>query len=140
MRGDAPLILLVDDDRDFLELNRDVLERNGYKVLCTSAPQEALEKMALVRPALVVTDLIMNGLDTGFSFSRQLKQDPAFKDIPVIIVTAVGSEHGFDFRPRTPQDLTAICADAYLEKPIPPEKLLEAVNGLLKRYSKEATG
>jgi CheY-like chemotaxis protein len=137
MADEASLILLVDDDFDFLEMNRHVLESKGYRVLCASDPDEALAKMGSDTPAVVITDLMMKTLDSGFLFSRRLKEDRRFKDIPVIIVTAVGSRCGFDFRPRTQEELQAMCADAYFAKPVTPEKLLEKVEELLMRRGRE---
>jgi CheY-like chemotaxis protein len=136
MADAAPLILLVDDDVDFLEINRHILEPKGYRVACASDPRQALERMVQEKPALVVTDLMMDDLDSGFSFSRQIRQDPRFADVPIIIATAVTSQVGLDFRPRTAEDLAAMSVDAYFDKPIPPKSLLEKVAELLARGSR----
>ena len=126
-----PLILVVDDDVDFLELTRNVLEREGYRVACCAQAREALAKMAEDPPDLIVTDLMMESLDTGFSFSRQIRDDPRFAALPIILVTAAGSARGFDFRPQTTDDLAAMRVDAFLEKPIVPKKFLKKVAELL---------
>lgn len=131
----APLILLIDDDVDFLEINRHILEPKGYRVACAADPKQAWERMIQEKPALVVTDLMMNNLDSGFSFSRQIKEDPRFAAVPIIIATAVTSQVGLDFRPRTPEDMAAMCVDAYFDKPIPPKALLEKIAELLARRS-----
>ncbi len=124
-------ILLVDDDRDFLELNRSVLAARGYRVVCHADIRQALQAVEAERPDLVVTDLMMNTLEAGFSFSRRLKEDPRFAAIPVIIVTAVGSQLGFDFRPRSDRELGAMGADAFFEKPVAPRALIAKVEELL---------
>jgi CheY-like chemotaxis protein len=133
MSAAAPLILLVDDDEDFLAVNRRVLEAEGYRVTCATEPQDAWAAVAAEKPDLVITDLMMSNLDSGFSLARQIKQDPRSKDIPVIIATAVSSQLGHDFRPRTPADLAAMHADAYFDKPIPPQALVEKAAELLAR-------
>jgi CheY-like chemotaxis protein len=133
MTNAAPLIVLVDDDHDFLEINRHILEPRGYRVVCCSDPKSAWERMAEERPALVITDLMMSNLDSGFSLSKQIRQDPRFADVPIIIATAVTSQVGLDFRPRTPEDLKAMCVDAYFDKPIPPKELLSKVAELLAK-------
>jgi len=133
MVDSAPLILLVDDDVDFLEINRLILEPQGYRVRCCSNPDEAWRQMEQEKPNLIITDLMMNNLDAGFSFSQRVKDDPRFRDVPVIIATAVSSEQGFDFRPRTPAELAAMCVDAYFDKPIRPPALLAKVEELLRR-------
>jgi CheY-like chemotaxis protein len=133
--GEATTILLVDDDKDFLELERRILESRGYRVVCFSDTRAALAALnarpQTVKPALVVTDLMMTGLDSGFTFARALKADPRTAGLPVIIVSAVSSQKGFDFRPRTAADLAAMGADAFFDKPVAPEALLDKVKELL---------
>lgn len=129
-------LLLVDDDPDFLKMYKQILEAKGLRVFCCSDPKEALEWMEKEKPNLVITDLMMKTLDSGFSFSRKIKEDPRFSNIPVLIVTAVGSTRGFDFNPRTPGELEAMYADAYFEKPVSPEVFLEKIEELLEEDSK----
>ena len=140
MSNAPPLVLLVDDDPDFLDINRHILEPNGYRVVCAADPKQAWQRMAEEKPALVITDLMMEDLDSGFSFSRQIKENPRFADIPIVIATAVTSQAGLDFRPRTPQDLAAMGVDAYFDKPIPPRALLDKVAELLSRIRLTETG
>ena len=91
-------VVLVDDDRDFLEMNRSVLESRGYATASFSDPQAALDAMETMTPLLVISDLMMKALDSGFSLARTVKSNPRLSRVPVIIVTAVGSRMGFDFR------------------------------------------
>ena len=137
MMREAPVIMLVDDDLDFLEMNRHVLETRGYRILCFSDPEKALAKIAQDRPDLVITDLMMNRLDAGFSFSQRIKEDSRFGDIPVVIVTAISSRRGFNFSPRTPEELAAMRAEAYFEKPLAPETLLAKVEELIGQHIEE---
>ena len=137
MASEAPLIVLVDDDPDFLEINARVLEAEGYRVLSFSNPQDALEGMGEEKPQLVITDLMMQALHAGFSFARQIKEDARFGDVPVIIVTAVGSRLGLDFNPSTPGDLAAMRAEAYFEKPVSPQALLAKAGELVQRGAEE---
>jgi CheY-like chemotaxis protein len=133
MPHEPPLIVLVDDDPDFLVTHQYLLESNGYRVLGFTDPQEALKKMREQKPALVITDLMMKDLDSGFAFARLLKQDAALRDVPVIILTGISGRLGFDLRPESRRDLTAMSADAFLEKPIAPASLLAKVEELLRR-------
>lgn len=134
-----PLILLIDDDEDFLHINRQILESRGHRVVCCTNPKDAWERMVEEKPALVITDLMMSNLDSGFSLSRQIKEDARFADVPIIIATAVTSQVGFDFRPRTPEDFAAMHVDAYFDKPIPPQALLAKVAELLGRRGSQPT-
>ena len=125
------LILIVDDDWDFLEFNRMVLERAGYRVMTAVEPERALEKMAKEKPDLVMSDLMMTSFDSGFSFARSLKYNPSHAHIPVVIVTSVMSTLGLDFRPRSESDMDEMRIDAYLDKPVDPVRLLETIEQLL---------
>lgn len=133
MTTPGPVILLIDDDEDFLEINRQILEPKGYRVVCCTDPKDAWQRMAGEKPALVITDLMMNNLDSGFSLARQIKQDPRFADVPIILATAVTSAVGLDFRPQTAADLAAMYVDAYFDKPVSPKQLLEKIAELLRR-------
>jgi CheY-like chemotaxis protein len=130
-QGDAPLILIVDDDYDFLEINRLILERAGYRVVTAAEPKQALLRMEKEKPDLVMTDLMMTSLDSGFYFARTIKEDPRYAEIPVIIATSVSSALGLDFRPRTEEDKAKMHVDAYFDKPIDPKKLLAMIGELL---------
>jgi two-component system alkaline phosphatase synthesis response regulator PhoP len=124
-------IMLVDDDQDFLEQNRALLEARGYRVACFSDPGEALANLRRERPELVVTDLMMKNLDSGFSLARAIKSEAGPSPIPVILVTAVASQRGFDFNPRTREELAAMNADAFFDKPVAPAALIAKVEELL---------
>ena len=131
MVSTTPVIMLVDDDPDFLEMNRRVLEAKGCKVVCFSDSQAAFEQMGRERPHLVIADLMIKSLDSGFSFSRTIKEDPRLKGIPVVIVTAITRRLGLDFNPATPAELAAMHADAYFDKPVNPQTLWAKVEELL---------
>ncbi len=130
-QGDTALILIVDDDYDFLEINRLILERAGYRVVTAAEPKQALVRMDLERPDLVMTDLMMTSIDSGFYFARTIKEDPRYAGIPIIIATSVSSALGLDFRPRTDEDKAYMHVDAYFDKPIDPKKLLAQIAELL---------
>ena len=131
MTAEARRILLVDDDVEFVEMNRRILEAKGYCVEGAYDAEDALARMPAFRPHLVITDLMMKTLDAGFSFARRVKEDPQLSGVRVIMVTSVTSAMGLDFRPRTPEDLAAMHADAYFDKPVAPQALLAKVQELL---------
>ncbi|HET6449668.1 MAG TPA: response regulator [Spirochaetia bacterium] len=137
--GDAPgaarpLIFLVDDDADFLEMEAAILSAGGYRTRTFSESSAALAALAAAsgteRPALLVTDLMMKSLDAGFTFARAVRSDPRFSDIRLVIVSAVAAQKGFDFRPRSAGDLAAMNADAFFDKPVPAAEFLARVKEL----------
>ena len=132
MENNAPVIVLVDDDIDIVEVIARLLKDNGYQVRSFSGMDEALIQMSAEKPDLVITDLMMESLDSGFVFSRRIKENPEFRDIPVVIITAAGSRRGFDFRPAGPNDLEAMHVMAFLEKPVNPKQLLAKIAEILQ--------
>lgn len=135
----ARVILLVDDDPDFLALSRHVLEGAGYQVLCAASQEDAMTKARGSRPDLLITDLMMTTLDSGFSLAQRMKQAPEFHGIPVIMTTGISGRMGLDFSPRTEDDLEAMHVDAYFEKPVDPALLLAKVGKLLSAPREEDT-
>ena len=135
MTAEQALILIVDDDYDFLAINRHILEKAGYRVVTASEPTEALARMRSEKPDLVITDLMMTSVDSGFSFSATIKDDPKFAGVPVIISTSVSSALGLDFRPRSEEDLQKMRVDAYFDKPLDARLLLDKVAELLGKGS-----
>jgi CheY-like chemotaxis protein len=129
--AESALILIVDDDYDFLEINRLVLERAGYRVLTAAEPKQALVLMEKQKPDLVITDLMMTSLDSGFLFARAIKEDPRYAGIPVVIATSVSSALGLDFRPRTDEERANMHVDAYFDKPLDRARLLATIAELL---------
>jgi len=129
--AEAPVVLLIDDDADFLAMNRAVLEANGYRVECAVNAAEAREVMERVTPDVVITDLMMETLLSGFLFTQQIRQNPKFKNVPIVVVTAIRTSRGLAFTPKE-GELAAAGIDGYFEKPIKPDQLLAKVQGLLK--------
>ncbi len=86
-RGDAGAILVVDDDQEARTRMRVVLERDGWTVTEAANGEEALRRVAEVRPQLILLDLTMPVMD-GFTFLRELRRCPEHTDIPVVVLTA----------------------------------------------------
>ncbi len=124
-------VLLVDDDPDFLEMHKAVLARNGYEVLTASNGREGLERVRTDLPDLIILDLMMEKHDSGFSFSKQIKNDPLFKKIPILMVTSVAEVTGYSF--SIEKDGYWMKADDFLDKPVMPDVLIGRVEKLLRK-------
>lgn len=83
----AGRLLVVDDDPGIVDLVRQLLEGEPYQVVAAADGQEALEAIARQRPDVVLLDLLMPRLD-GFAVIEHLQQDPQYRRIPVIVLTA----------------------------------------------------
>ncbi len=133
MADRRPAILLVDDDADFMDLLQEVLEARGYTVARASCPAEALEVLGKETPDLIVTDLMMSSLDSGFVLAGKLREDPRLAGIPIVVATAVARKLGVSFAPDKAGDLEAMKADAYFEKPLDFDAFFAKVSELLSR-------
>ena len=123
-------ILVVDDDRDYVEATRMFLDANDYHVEAAYNRSEALKKIRQISPDLILLDIIMEYPSDGFSLCYQIKHDPKLKDIPVLVVSGINKKTGLHFSPQT--DGEYFQADAYLDKPIEPKKLLKRIEDFLQ--------
>jgi CheY-like chemotaxis protein len=122
-------VLLVDDDADFVEQNRLLLEDRGYQVRIAHSGRQALELVAEGRPDLIILDMMMESENAGFDLSRELRNSEYTKGIPLVMITSVN-----DIRPfRIEPDHTWLPVDALIEKPVDPPLLLDVVNRILAR-------
>ena len=125
-------ILLVDDDIDFVESTKIILESKPYEVIVAYEGDEGLRKAREENPDLVLLDIIMPVKD-GFTAAEQFKKDPHLSKIPVIMLTSYSSRKG-----ETPIAVSRgleLEAEDYVEKPVSPEELLNIVDKYLKRAS-----
>lgn len=125
-----PRILLIDDDPDFVEATRIVLESKPYEVIVSYNGDDGLQKAREENPDLIILDVIMPVKD-GFTTAEQLKKDAELKKIPVIMLTSY-AEKGGGSSIAMSGGLT-LEAEDYIDKPVGPEELLEKVGKYLKR-------
>lgn len=123
-------ILIVDDDPDLTETMRITLETQNYAVATASNPDQARERLSQARPDLIILDVMMETIQDGFVLDRELKSNPEFKDIPILMVTSVKERLGLDFKPEA-GDPAWLPVEEFLDKPIKPEVLLETVARLI---------
>ena len=129
--GKKTKILLVDNDVDFIDLNKAVLENSGFDVAVAFAGREVMDKVKFEQPDLIVLDLMMEKHDTGFGVARALKADPIYRDIPILMLTAVLGETGMDFNQNL--DGYWMKTDSFANKPLSPEELIKRINELLAK-------
>ena len=122
-------ILLIDDDIDFVEATKTVLESEPYDVIVAHEGNEGLRKAREENPDLILLDVIMPVKD-GFTAAEQLKKDPELRKIPVLMLTAFSSKVQETSIPRS-RGFT-LEAEDYIEKPVTPAELLAKVKQYLK--------
>jgi len=122
---EAPLVLVADDEEDIRSLVSVRLKRAGYDVITAADGEEALLLVAARLPDLVVLDMMMPKA-TGLEVARNMREQAATKDIPIILLTARAQEadvvSGFEAG-----------ADDYMKKPFSPQDLQARVQALLER-------
>jgi len=123
-------ILIADDDPVFVEATKAVLESKNYQVSAAYDGDEGLQKVQDERPDLIVLDIIMPTKD-GFTVCEQLKSDPAFSEIPVLILTSFAEKKGETSIPVS--EGLALEAEDYIDKPVLPDELLSRIEKMLKR-------
>jgi CheY-like chemotaxis protein len=129
--GALKTVLVVDDDPDIVETTRMILESAGFAVETASNGTEALAKAREIHPDAMVLDVMMDKESEGFHVSYELKNGEDTKDIPIIILSAVGQKSGFKFSPEEDGDYLPV--EDFLEKPIEPKALVEKINALVNR-------
>jgi len=123
-------ILLVDDDPDFVEATKIVLESALYQVEVAYNGTEALVKVHEEKPDLIILDIIMPELD-GFKVCKALKEDPELSKIPIIMLTCLSERVGETV--YSVSDGLMLEAEDYVDKPVTPDELLARVAKFLEK-------
>ena len=132
-------IMIVDDDPDYIKVIKAILEREQYTVVTAGDKTEGMEKIRAEKPDLAILDVMMHAWQDGFEMSRQLKKDPQFKNMPVLMLTAVENRTGIGFK-STAGDPTWLPVDVFLDKPVEPDVLLSEVKKLLSNKVENGSG
>ncbi|MDC0832313.1 two-component system response regulator [Leptolyngbya valderiana BDU 20041] len=118
-------LLLVDDEPGLREAVQAYLADSGFTVVVATNGQEGWEKLQQEDPDLVITDIMMPEID-GYQLLKQMREDPRFRALPVVFLTARGMTSD------RIQGYQARC-DAYISKPFDPDELVAVVENLLER-------
>lgn len=122
-----PLILIVDDDPDFVEVCRIVLENAGYRVTAAANGEQGVQAMRRDQPDLVVLDVMMSGILDGLNASMRIKAERALARTPILMVSSITSS---EYAAMFPTD-EYIPVENFISKPVRPDQLLSEVQRLL---------
>ena len=117
-------ILVVDDDQDVVESFTMILESAGYIVAAADSSDMCREMLKALKPDLIILDIMMETITDGFNLGIDLKEDPAYEAIPIVIVSSIEQYTGF------PIDTEYLKVDEFLEKPLQPSVLLDTIRKL----------
>lgn len=118
-------ILIVEDEESLLKLESILLTSKGYSVTGAADGVSALEQVVLIKPDLIVLDIMLPGMD-GFEVCRIIKQNPETANIPVMMLTAKKSSQDCERG-------MAAGASAYVTKPFKSAKIIEIIQELLSQ-------
>jgi CheY-like chemotaxis protein len=122
-------VLLVDDDPDFVEAVKIIVQSGGYDVTVACDGKEGLEAVAAERPDIIILDVMMPVMD-GHATCAALKGNKETADIPIILLTAVADR--VTTSTYTHRDMLESEAEDYMPKPVEPKELLELIKSWLK--------
>ena len=128
-------ILVIDDDPDMVEALSMPLEAHGYRVSHAANGALGLKMIRELKPDLIILDVMMETATAGFQVSLALRSpDPkseyaAYKDIPILILTSIHSTTPLRFGP----DQDYLPVDAFIDKPVDPDRLVAQVGQLLEK-------
>ena len=122
-------ILLIDDDVDFVESTKIVLESKPYEVIVAYQGAEGVRKAREEKPDLILLDVIMP-VEDGFAAAKEFKQDPELSQIPIIMLTSFSARRGETSIPVSQG--FALDTEDYLDKPVSPDELLYTVASYIK--------
>jgi len=125
-------VLTVDDDPDIIAFVKTVLEQNNYLPIVAKNGEMGLASAREERPDLVILDVLMPK-QSGIKMYRELKSDESLKNIPVIILSGIARRTFLRSQEALTEfgDLPVPEPELYIEKPVEPDELAEAVKGLI---------
>jgi len=122
-------ILIIDDDKDFQDAVRLVLEDHGFDMISAYGPEEGIEKLQSEKPDLVILDVLMPTEYEGFDVARKIREEFKMQELPILLLTAVHTEKKVPYRFAPDEEYLPV--DYFMDKPVEPDVLVEKVKELL---------
>ena len=123
-------ILLVDDDRSFVESNIDLLEAYGYVIFTAYDGASGFDTALRERPDLIILDVMMAHETEGFEIAQKIRKVPELKDMKVLLVSGITRQMNLNYK-LEPND-SWLPVDRVMEKPIDPARFIAEVEKLLR--------
>jgi CheY-like chemotaxis protein len=125
-------ILIVDDDPDFIEATKIILESADYEVISAKNGTQGLEMVTLESPDLIILDIMMDSMFEGFAVSAALKMTADYIDFrhtPILMVSSLRKD--LEYKTKAPKKAEGIAGDQYMDKPLEPKALLSKISEML---------
>jgi CheY-like chemotaxis protein len=124
-------LLIIDDDPDFVDGIKSILEAAEYHVEAAYNPKEGLDALKATRYDLLLLDIMMGRGAEGVMIARKIRKDPKLREMPVLIITGIREQIAFLF-PGGAVHPGFVPVDELVEKPVEPQLLLDRVSALLQ--------
>ena len=124
-------LLIIDDDPDFAEGIKSILDRANYQTDVAYNPKDGFQALQTRHYDLLLLDIMMGRGAEGIMIARKLRKDPKLSQIPVLIITGIREQLAFLF-PGQAVHPHFVAVDELVEKPVEPQMLLEKVRALLQ--------
>lgn len=132
--GKSLKIVMIDDNTDFLFTMETFLHRNDFEVLTADDGQKGMDLIRKEQPDLILLDIMMETLFSGFEVCKQVRSDNDLKDIPIIGISGMGEELQIDYKQWPDYDYFR--PDAFLDKPVDKQRLLQMIPEVIKKAQK----
>jgi DNA-binding response OmpR family regulator len=129
-------LLIIDDDPDYVDGIRSILEKANYQVDVAFNPKDGYETLEKGNYDLLLLDIMMGRGAEGVMVARKINKDPKLREIPVLIITGLREQIAFLF-PGQPVHPRFLPTDELMEKPVDPKLLLEKVEVLLQQAAEK---
>ena len=127
-------IVMIDDNKDFLFTMETFLQRNGFEVKTAEDGQAGMDLIKKEHPDVILLDIMMETLFSGFEVCKQVRSDEDLKHIPIIGISAMGDE--LDINYSQWPDYEYFRPDSFLEKPVDKQRLLQMIPEVIQKAQK----
>jgi two-component system alkaline phosphatase synthesis response regulator PhoP len=124
-----PKILVIDDDKDFQEITRIVLEKNDFQVVPAYTAEQGLLKVQSESPDLVILDVMLPSDFEGFEIARKIREELKLVKLPIILLTAVHGTKKVPYRFGPHEQWLPV--DYFYDKPVAPDVLVAKIKEYL---------
>lgn len=132
--GENLKIVMIDDNADFLFTMETFLQRNGFEVQTADDGKKGMDLIKKERPDVILLDIMMETLFSGFEVCKQVRSDEDLRDIPIIGISAMGDE--LDINYSQWPDYEYFRPDSFLEKPVDKQRLLQLIPEVIQKAQK----
>ncbi len=124
-------VVVVDDDRDYLFTMETFLKRNDFEVFTSDNGKEGIDLIKSKRPDVILLDVMMETLFSGYEVCKAVRSDPEFEFTPIVGISGIGDELGVKFEQY--RDDKYFTPDVFVEKPVDKMLLMDIISQAIKK-------